>query len=896
MPFLDSVTVEVIEGRDLPGSIAISVGGKRETTKDIDEPNACWVEEFVFPACGEEEILFESYSVSGECTGSALLSLSELALEPGSAMETWLPLSGNDETVGEVLVRVEGIFGVQDSASQEVELVFLSAEGLPLCDPYVVGTVGESSFQTTTKFSTSNPVWEECFALDLGLDDTLLIVVKSEADEVGSVILRGTDVMAGLGTDVWLPLKDASDRDAGRLLVAVNDKYSGAQVPTKGIPLPLIVKAVCVEQLPEIDEPYVELSYYGNKKRTTTKAPEPNGDIIFDEEFRFDVDPDGLIVASICSGVEELVGEADIPVQALKQVAENGKHLEVELFHGDTPSGILVLAATEGTVQYERKADAKEDLVEELQPVSSSGTKKLAVTIEVAQVECLPEEAEGKGLAVTCELGDSKQATTTRPSADPTWNEFVQFLDISPDDTLAVTLNADGELLGEGFVPVATLEEAAAGGAGRYLEVSLTRGAEALSVVLVLGAKIAVMSEAPATVARITTAPAEYSQPVLVGAAPVITRTTLADQGITTYSPADLSIPVERNVTRHTLDGGVRVITRGLEAEVVEVAGGKVPAMQVTEIITRPVATGPMLTSTQTLDGVPVKITRMQLDGQPLGAAPVEVAGVPPPARIEVPGVVEEVRAGYIRPPYAEPVILPDGPAREFVGSVEYNPQSAAFSYSPMQSYSRACSPLPEAYGYTATAYSYEPTPAISSSVVQSGYPLHRQTGYSSHLASYPGHSMPHFTTREYYEPAPQFATREYYETPGTMGPTAGYPLRKTAKKSQSATTPAWNAGTASSKSKTKKHSTKKPSSKASKKRATTRPISTSARPTTVSGPVVSMASSGIGFRPARMMGASPAAYSMQPTETSYLSLSGHLDGKYYGGRILDVSTNEWFE
>ena len=239
--------------------------------------------------------------------------------------------------------------------------------------------------------------------------------------------------------------------------------------------------------------------------------------------------------------------------------------------------------------------------------------------------------------------------------------------------------------------------------------------------------------------------------------------------------------------------------------------------MQVTEIITRPVATGPMLTSTQTLDGVPVKITRMQLDGQPLGAAPVEVAGVPPPARIEVPGVVEEVRAGYIRPPYAEPVILPDGPAREFVGSVEYNPQSAAFSYSPMQSYSRACSPLPEAYGYTATAYSYEPTPAISSSVVQSeynpqsaafsyspmqsysracsplpeaygytataysyeptpaisssvvqsGYPLHRQTGYSSHLASYPGHSMPHFTTREYYEPAPQFATREYYETPG---------------------------------------------------------------------------------------------------------------------------------
>ena len=65
------------------------------------------------------------------------------------------------------------------------------------------------------------------------------------------------------------------------------------------------------------------------------------------------------------------------------QVAENGKHLEVELFHGDTPSGILVLAATEGTVQYERKADAKEDLVEELQPVSSSGTKKLAVTIEV---------------------------------------------------------------------------------------------------------------------------------------------------------------------------------------------------------------------------------------------------------------------------------------------------------------------------------------------------------------------------------------------------------------------------------------------------------------------------------------------------------------------------------
>ena len=320
MPFLDSVTVEVIEGRDLPGSIAISVGGKRETTKDIDEPNACWVEEFVFPACGEEEILFESYSVSGECTGSALLSLSELALEPGSAMETWLPLSGNDETVGEVLVRVEGIFGVQDSASQEVELVFLSAEGLPLCDPYVVGTVGESSFQTTTKFSTSNPVWEECFALDLGLDDTLLIVVKSEADEVGSVILRGTDVMAGLGTDVWLPLKDASDRDAGRLLVAVNDKYSGAQVPTKGIPLPLIVKAVCVEQLPEIDEPYVELSYYGNKKRTTTKAPEPNGDIIFDEEFRFDVDPDGLIVASICSGVEELVGEADIPVQALKQV------------------------------------------------------------------------------------------------------------------------------------------------------------------------------------------------------------------------------------------------------------------------------------------------------------------------------------------------------------------------------------------------------------------------------------------------------------------------------------------------------------------------------------------------------------------------------------------------
>ena len=54
-------------------------------------------------------------------------------------------------------------------------------------------------------------------------------------------------------------------------------------------------------------------------------------------------------------------------------------------------------------------------------------------------------------------------------------------------------------------------------------------------VVLVLGAKIAVMSEAPATVARITTAPAEYSQPVLVGAAPVITRTTLADQGITTY-------------------------------------------------------------------------------------------------------------------------------------------------------------------------------------------------------------------------------------------------------------------------------------------------------------------------------------------------------------------------
>ena len=100
---------------------------------------------------------------------------------------------------------------------------------------------------------------------------------------------------------------------------------------------------------------------------------------------------------------------------------------------------------------------------------------------QVAQVECLPEEAEGKGLAVTCELGDSKQATTTRPSADPTWNEFVQFLDISPDDTLAVTLNADGELLGEGFVPVATLEEAAAGGAGRYLEVSLTRGAEALS-------------------------------------------------------------------------------------------------------------------------------------------------------------------------------------------------------------------------------------------------------------------------------------------------------------------------------------------------------------------------------------------------------------------------------
>eukprot|EP00669_Euglena_mutabilis_P013906 TRINITY_DN890_c0_g1_i1.p6 TRINITY_DN890_c0_g1~~TRINITY_DN890_c0_g1_i1.p6 ORF type:complete len:219 (+),score=48.83 TRINITY_DN890_c0_g1_i1:17-673(+) len=105
----------------------------------------------------------------------------------------------------------------------------------------------------------------------------------------------------------------------------------------------LIVRVVCAEQLPGGGDVLATLAY-GTQVAQTARHP-GGGEITFDEEFLFEVEPDGTLEVAV-EAAGEVVGRADVPIEALLQVAETGRHLEVEI--GDevpNVKGLLVLAA-----------------------------------------------------------------------------------------------------------------------------------------------------------------------------------------------------------------------------------------------------------------------------------------------------------------------------------------------------------------------------------------------------------------------------------------------------------------------------------------------------------------------------------------------------------------------
>eukprot|EP00667_Euglena_gracilis_P023241 EG_transcript_26154 len=241
MTVLQSITIEVLEGRNLPGRILINMGTIKEMTGDNLDTDPVWNQDFHLPAFGDETLEFTS--VNGpQVVGSASVSLQELELAEGNAVEMWLPIAHEKENVGELLIKVDGLFADPNAAAtaegalQPVLFSILRAEGLPSKgDIYAIATARNSAMQTATIHASAAPVWDETFPVALGAEDTVEVSVEDEllAVMVGACSVKAQDLLGEFGQELELPLMNAANEPVGNIVVRLDPDENAVETPAE---------------------------------------------------------------------------------------------------------------------------------------------------------------------------------------------------------------------------------------------------------------------------------------------------------------------------------------------------------------------------------------------------------------------------------------------------------------------------------------------------------------------------------------------------------------------------------------------------------------------------------------------------------------------------------------